>query len=653
MSTAVLDPSRAPVDLPVAEQTAGLNFLAIVRRRWPWVLVGLLIGIVGGLLAYTARPAVYQSNAQILVVKNRTDDFGIKDVGRSGYMEDYMSSQVTIIRSEKVLTNAAHRIIPSDLRSPFPAEESERVKLLTAIFTATREKDPNSPTSTNNIMNVSMKGANPDDCQKILTIVIEAYRDELRGVYDIATLRRIKTLDAAIESQVKRVDADKQEQLSTSTKLHKLTQELPEQVRIRFTKNIDLKQLNESELRETNGWLLLISKVGDDKRQRQQLLMRTGQYFKGGGAPFAGNRYDPNDPITMIQQLEARQAEDGKKYGSDHPIMEALKAQIEFLKKQAEKNNPADPEGKQDGLDQFKAFLEGRRDNITESLKSVEASIAKDGDTLKDVLPMQMTIENLAKNIQDRQKKIEDYDQERTQTELTRVSGGYEANTLNMPSHDVTPVAPKLNQSLLLGMAAGLLFGVGLAALAELSDKGFRSPADIRARLGLAVIGHIPPIRTNLPADEPLDLEPTIVTALRPKSIEAEAYRGVRTALYFNAAGSTHQMIQVTSPNQGDGKSTLACNLAVSIAQSGKRTLLVDCDMRRPRVHRVFHLADPGPGLAAVINGTVPLSTAILRSVIENLSLLPCGKKPSNRRNCSPARTSRTCSTASSPTTTT
>src|SRR5476649_214627 len=109
MSAPVIESNRTPVDLPVAEQASGLNFLSIVRRRWPWVLVGLFIGVVGGLLAYSTRPAVYQSNAQVLVVKKKESISGAGDM-RMAYMEDYMSTQATILKSETVLTNAARRV---------------------------------------------------------------------------------------------------------------------------------------------------------------------------------------------------------------------------------------------------------------------------------------------------------------------------------------------------------------------------------------------------------------------------------------------------------------------------------------------------------------------------------------------------------------
>ena len=139
-------------------------------------------------------------------------------------------------------------------------------------------------------------------------------------------------------------------------------------------------------------------------------------------------------------------------------------------------------------------------------------------------------------------------------------------------------------------------------------------------------------MRLDEPADsaDPPDVQPALVCALRSKSAEAEAYRGLRTQLYFSTQGRGHQIIQVTSPNPGDGKSTLAANLAVSIAQSGKRTVLIDCDMRKPQVHRVFKLGQVEVGLAQVIAGTAQLSRALRRSPIDNLDLVPCGPRPNN-----------------------
>jgi capsular exopolysaccharide synthesis family protein len=111
--------------------------------------------------------------------------------------------------------------------------------------------------------------------------------------------------------------------------------------------------------------------------------------------------------------------------------------------------------------------------------------------------------------------------------------------------------------------------------------------------------------------------------------MQAEAYRGVRTALYFSTHSEGHKVVQITSPNSADGKSTLSANLAVSIAQSGKRVVLVDADLRKPTVHKVFGVSSR-LGLSSVIVGDATPEAAIQDSGLPGLSIIPCGPLPPN-----------------------
>jgi capsular exopolysaccharide synthesis family protein len=193
-------------------------------------------------------------------------------------------------------------------------------------------------------------------------------------------------------------------------------------------------------------------------------------------------------------------------------------------------------------------------------------------------------------------------------------------------------VAPMAYKVLPIAGMLGMLAGFGLAYLVDISDKAFRTPDEVSQVMRLPVVGHIPLIDTTderlLPGSK---ISPVVITVHRPKSPQAESYRAVRTAIYFNNRDQRHQVIQVSSPMPGDGKSTLVANLAVTIAQSGKRVLLMDADFRRPTLHRVFGIDGGNVGLASVVGGeTEPGDAVTMVAEVPNLSVLPCGPRPDN-----------------------
>lgn len=198
------------------------------------------------------------------------------------------------------------------------------------------------------------------------------------------------------------------------------------------------------------------------------------------------------------------------------------------------------------------------------------------------------------------------------------------------------PVSPVLFTILGLGGVLGLFFGGGLAYLVDISDRTFRSPEEVRQALGLPLMGDVPTIRpakrkknasNNGKAGAPIAA--TVVAYHRPRSRAAEAFRGLRTALFFGTRRNGQRIIQITSPNPKDGKTTVTANLAVSLAQSGKTVLVVDADLRHPNQHKLFGI-DSKVGLSNVIVGDVELSDAIQSVDVANLSVLPCGSSPPN-----------------------
>lgn len=119
------------------------------------------------------------------------------------------------------------------------------------------------------------------------------------------------------------------------------------------------------------------------------------------------------------------------------------------------------------------------------------------------------------------------------------------------------------------------------------------------------------------------------IVRLKPKSIVAEAYRTIRTSIFFGVPKDGAKTILITSPAPGDGKTTLASNLAIAMAQAGQRTLLIDADLRKPKQHTIFNI-DSEPGLSSILSEAIRLDEAIQPGSVTGLDLLTCGPQISN-----------------------
>ena len=189
-------------------------------------------------------------------------------------------------------------------------------------------------------------------------------------------------------------------------------------------------------------------------------------------------------------------------------------------------------------------------------------------------------------------------------------------------------VAPSLPKSLALGTVLASLLGFGLAILVDQSELAYRNPTEIFQRLHIPVIGRIP--RINIRQIEASQGHASLVAAHKPSATASESFRDVRTGLFFRSNVDDIKTILFTSPSPGDGKSTTTANIAISIAQAGKKVCLIDADFRRPRVHQYFG-QELTPGLLGVLSGEMELDEAIQPCALQNdLFLMPAGGRPTN-----------------------
>jgi len=185
-----------------------------------------------------------------------------------------------------------------------------------------------------------------------------------------------------------------------------------------------------------------------------------------------------------------------------------------------------------------------------------------------------------------------------------------------------TPIRPRVLANTILATVVGGMLALGLVFLVEYMDDTLKDPKDIELSTGLTTLGSLQKMRVGKPVD-------ALVVAMEPRSPAAEAYRQIRTNIQFVSVDREVRTLLITSANIGEGKTTVSINLATALAQSGKRVLLVDTDMRRPMLHKMLEV-DGSKGLCnMIIRGREDLQY-IKGTLIPNLFVLPAGRLPPN-----------------------
>ena len=185
------------------------------------------------------------------------------------------------------------------------------------------------------------------------------------------------------------------------------------------------------------------------------------------------------------------------------------------------------------------------------------------------------------------------------------------------------PASPRRNFNMLIALFGGSMLGVGLAFFFEYLDNRIKTPDEVKSHLGLPALGMVPAI-----GDKALNGAYPLLGAGTPPNFN-EAFRTVRTNVLFSSAEEGSKTLLITSTGPGEGKTTFSCNLAVSLAQTGQRVLLIDADMRKPKVHDAFGV-NQEPGLSNLLVGGVKASESVRKTKITGLWLLPAGKLPPN-----------------------
>jgi non-specific protein-tyrosine kinase len=268
---------------------------------------------------------------------------------------------------------------------------------------------------------------------------------------------------------------------------------------------------------------------------------------------------------------------------------------------------------------------------VTSQQEILRTQIEAAQKTLSD-LNNQAAIENDTQKLQDLnarisalQTKVDNWQKNYASLSALLNSGSNNFLTILSPAQEPTsPVSPNVPRNILFGAVAGLVLAGCIIFLLEYLDDTIKAPDDAQRILNLPTLGAITRISgIHKPADH-------LITLLHPRSPIAEAYRVLRTNLRFSGIENPTGAVLVTSGGPAEGKTTTAANLAITMAQSGKRVVLVDTDLRRPSIHKFFDLPN-NVGLSSLFLGDAQsLDQVIQPTAIEGLRVLTSGQVPPN-----------------------
>ena len=336
-------------------------------------------------------------------------------------------------------------------------------------------------------------------------------------------------------------------------------------------------------------------------------------------------------------------------YGREHPQMKKLTSEIERTKQQltsevlrvAQGESMVDPMSRVAELSREALSLE--IDIQTDSTREAGLRTILNGyDRQMERLPskeLQLARLTRSQQVNDNIYRLllEKFEEARI-TEAGKIGNIRILDPARLPG---SPVKPRKLLNLLMALIVGGVGATFLAAFLESLDKSLKTPEEVEEALALPLVGIIPEIQSEEGTrkggekgkggeeDEVAAIAQRLVTQYVPRSPIAEAYRTLRTNLSFADLDKPLKALVVTSPVAKEGKSTTVANLAITLAQMGVETLLVDTDLRRPVLDDLFRVNE-SPGLTDVLLGKASLESAIQKTQVEHLSILSTGALPPN-----------------------
>jgi polysaccharide biosynthesis transport protein len=610
----------------------------LYKRRWAAIPAFLVIVVVGVINTYRTTP-IYEAHAQILIEKDTPRVAGLNDMftQQDGwYNDEFYQTQYRILQSRSLARRAVktmrlgeHPAYKRMIATPPPmtltgaataaysavktaivgaAPKTERREVIpqpTASGETAQEAAPVDsflgaltvvPVRNSRLVELRFTSSEPQLAADMANALAKTYIEQNLEFKFNSSKEATDWLSSQMAEQRKKVE-DSEAQLQRYKEQH-------DAVAVEDRQNIVVQRLGEMNAAVTKAKTARIEK---EALYNQLKAMQTSGSIDSFPAVLA------NDYVQKIKgdlgDLQRQQAQLADKYGDRHPEMIKIRSAIQST--EAKLKNEIDK------------IVDSVRSEY-ESARSQEISLAGALDSQKGEA-LSLNRKGIEYSVLNREAESnrQIYESLLQRTKETGISGEFKASTIRVVDAAEVPKSPFLprrERDVSLAALTGLLFAVGLVFFFEYLDNRIKSPQELRATLNVPFLGMVPSVP---------DQHQALITEGVPANF-SESIRSIRTNVLFSSAEEGAHIIVVTSAGPGEGKSVVSSNLAVSLAQAGQRVLLIDADMRRPRVHEIFDLPQE-PGLSNLLVGDCKPSEAVRKwKNVPGLCVLAAGMIPPN-----------------------
>jgi succinoglycan biosynthesis transport protein ExoP len=577
----------------------------IWRSRWI-MLACIMAALVFAFIYVSKATPIYTSTSTIYVEQSGPKIMTEMQEGVMTQSKNYLYTQATLLKSTPILASALE--VPEIGRAQtFNRIDNPIAYLKKNVDTVVGKKD--------DVISVSFNSPYPAEASQIVNKVVESY---------ITFQANSKRSTAAEVLKILRTEKEKSGKEFTE----------------KLTAMTDFKMKNEALAFETSRGNMIVEDLA-----RLSLVLNDAELDTiQKKSVYDITREMVNDPLKLRKFIEAQKTSglyitNSREEDLIKQKLDQLELELEILLRQVKAGHPLVIE-KQTEIEhgeQQLAVLEtqfvqaqlavAEQDYI--SAKKIEEELAlKYEEQRQEVIKLnqQFAKYTLLQSEWELAKKQCDLLDERIKVlNVTEDVGALNISILEVARAASAPTEPQKARVMAIALMLGLMAGGGIALLRGWMDQKLHSAEEISAVLGVPVLGVVPSMSKKQDVSER-----GLKVHRDSQSTIAEAYRTIRTAVFFGAPKGETKTILITSPAPSDGKTTLVSNLGIAMAQAGQKTLIIDADFRKPMQHKIFQVNHEERGLSSVLAGMLSSKEAIHRTEVEGLELLTCGPEVPN-----------------------